>query len=115
MEKFLLVVSVIQGLISFGTLCGMLYAFKKFLDKPHDSLEERVTKLEARVDNAEEALHKGNDKFRNHGEALETLLSCSLALVEFEIQYCVSNATQPSQDLQKAKEQLHEYLTRVKR
>lgn len=111
----MLVVSVIQGLIAFGTLCGMIYAFKKFLNKPHDSLDDRITKLEVRMDEAERSLHKGNDKFRDHGEALETLLSCSLALVEFEIQFCVSQSTQPSPDLEKAKAELHEYLTKVKR
>ena len=40
----------LQTFLAIGNLCIMLWAFKTFLAKPHDTLETRVRELEKRVD-----------------------------------------------------------------
>ena len=40
------ILPIFQLLVSVCTLLGMLYAFKKFIDKPHETLENRITALE---------------------------------------------------------------------
>ena len=54
----------------------------------------------------------GNDRFREQEEANDVLIHCVLALIEFEIQYCLTEHKEPSDDLKKAKDILHNYLAK---
>jgi hypothetical protein len=103
---------MMQLFLSFGNVCIMLYAFKKFLSKPHDSLEERVAVLELEQREMKERLIKGNDKFRDQDNTNEVLIHSVLALIEFEMQYCLSEKKPITEELQKAKENLHSYLAK---
>lgn len=103
---------MMQLFLSFGNVCIMLYAFKKFLSKPHDSLEERVAVLESEQREMKERLLRGNDKFREQDNTNEVLIHSVLALIEFEMQYCLSEKKPITEELQKAKENLHSYLAR---
>lgn len=103
---------LMQLILSFGNVCIMLYAFKKFLSKPHDSLEERLAILEAEQREMKERLLRGNDKFREQDNTNEVLIHSVLALIEFEMQYCLSEKKPITDELQKAKENLHSYLAR---
>ena len=61
-----------------------------------------------------DSLKQGNDKFREQNETNEVLLNSTLALIEFEIQYCLTENKHISPELQKAKENLHTYLSKRK-
>ena len=102
----------LQTFLAIGNLAIMLWALKTFLYKPHDTLETRVNALEVHVKDIDEALKKGNDKFREHDEAIEVLLTSLFALVEFEISYVTAEGKPLSKDLERAKDKLHEYLTK---
>ena len=101
-----------QIVLTFGNLCIMGYAFSKFISRPHDTLEQRVTNLEVRVDEIEDSLKQGNDRFREQNNTNEVLINSVLALIEFEIQYCLTEHKEMSKDLEKAKDDLHRYLAR---
>lgn len=101
-----------QIFISFANICILLYALYKFLNKPHDTLEQRVISIETEVKDIKESLHQGNDRFRNQEDTNEVLIHSVLALIEFEIQYCLTEHKDMSKDLEKAKEDLHSYLAR---
>ncbi len=101
-----------QIFISFANICILLYALYKFLNKPHDTLEQRVISIETEVKDIKESLHQGNDRFRSQEETNEVLIHSVLALIEFEIQYCLTEHKEMSKDLEKAKEDLHSYLAR---
>lgn len=101
-----------QIFISFANICILLYALYKFLNKPHDTLEQRVISIETEVKDIKESLHQGNDRFRNQEDTNEVLIHSVLALIEFEIQYCLTEHKEMSKDLEKAKEDLHNYLAR---
>lgn len=106
------ILTIIQLCLAIGNLAIMLYALSKFLTKPHDTLSQRVTVIEVKIKEIDEALKRGNDKFREHDEAVEVLLTSLFALIEFEIQYVAAEGKAISKDLERAKDKLHEYLTR---
>ena len=103
--------TIIQLILSIGQLCIMGYALSKFISKPHNDLNTRVTKLEVRVDDVEESLKQGNDRFREQAKTNEVIIHSVLALIEFEMQYCLTEHKEMSSGLSKAKEDLHNFLS----
>lgn len=106
------VLSVLQLVLSFGNICILLYGGFKFLNKPHDTLEQKVNEHEVKIKEIERSLHDGKDRFRELGTTDEVLVSSVLALIEFEIQYCITENKAPSKELEKARENLHSYLAK---
>lgn len=102
----------IQLLVGIGTLGTMIFALAKFLNKPHMSLERRVTELEVKQKEISESLYKGNDKFRDQEEMNEMFISCMLSFINFEIAYCIHTGYEHDKDLIKAKESLEKYLAK---
>ncbi len=103
-----------QFFLAFCQILIMLYAFRSFLRKPHDSIEARVLALEVKMKDMESSLHQGNDRFRNQESTNEVLIKSILALVEFEIQYCIEEKKPMSDGLKEAKKNLHAYLAKGK-
>lgn len=109
---------ILSIVISCATIITLLYTLYKFSRKPHDSLEQRhdelekkVEKHDLRLDDIEESLLKGNDRFREQEETNATFKSVMLAFVNFEIAYCRNTGYEDNQDLLDAKTELSEYLT----
>ena len=90
----------------------MVFLFIKFINKPHDTLETRVSTLELEVKETKQSLLQGNDRFREQESTNEVLIHSVLALIEFEIQYCLTEHKEMSKGLEKAKEDLNNYLAR---
>lgn len=103
--------SILTLILSGANLCVLGFALFKFTKKPHDNMIRRVTKLEVEVQNIKESLNRGEDKFRAHDESIKVLLHSSLALIEWEMQYCLMEHKEMSESLKKAKENLHAYLS----
>lgn len=113
------ILPVLQLILAFGNICILAYGFKKFLDKPHDSLEAKQEELKKRVDEhdvklkeVEESLHQGNDKFRAQKDLNEVFINCMLAFIDFEMAYCAHTGYDDTEDLDRAKETLQKYLAR---
>lgn len=104
--------TVMQMILAFANICVIGYGFYKFLNKPHNNLESRVSALEVEMKDTKQSLHQGNDRFRDQEDTNEVLIHSVLALIEFEIQYCLIEHKEMSKDLEKAKEDLHHYLAR---
>lgn len=112
-------------ILKFANIVIIGYAAYRFTMKPHDTLQDRVSALEDRVDKIENAveikqndieqqLRQGNDKFRSISKVLEVILTCVLALVNFEVHYCESEHKDISEDLEDARKSLNRCLTSVK-
>lgn len=112
MENLQLVMTIGQCLLLFGNLCIMLYAFSKFLNKPHNDLETRLTELEVVVKQHDESLKHGNDKFRKQADFNEVFINCMLAFIDFEIAYCYHTGYEYDEDLNKARDTLQKYLAK---
>lgn len=107
--------TIFQLLLAVGNLSIMVYALTKFIAKPHEDLTARVTKLEVRMDEVEDSLKQGNDRFREQQQTNEVIIHSVLALIEFEMQYCLTEHKSMSPGLEKAKEDLHEFLSGKRR
>lgn len=104
---------IITGMDIFLKLVNIiviLIAVAKFLRKPHNSLEQRVTALETEVKDIKQSLHQGNDNFKEIFEALKVLIHSVMALLDFEMQYCLTEHKEMSEGLKDAKKDLEGFL-----
>ena len=106
------VLPIFQLILTFGNICVLAYALFKFLNRPHDTLEDRVNAHEVEIADIKKSLLQGNDRFREQDDTNEVLIHSVLALIEFEIQYCLTEHKEPSKDLERAKDDLHSYLSK---
>lgn len=97
----------------------MGYAFKTFLNKPHETLEskhkelaDKVGEHDVKIKEIETSLHQGNDRFREQNDTNEVLIRSVFALIEFEVHYCETEQKPISKNLERAKDELHDYLSR---
>jgi len=105
------IIKIAQLVLTLFNIIIILYGFYIFLTKPRTSLEKRVQALEIKMAEVEKSLLKGNDHFRSQDETLEVLIRSTLALIEFEVQYCITENKPISDDLKKVKEDLHIFLS----
>ena len=112
------VLPILQMVLAFCNIVIIAYGGYKFLNKPHDTLEQQHKELEKRVDahdfelkEIKNALLHGNDRFREQDDAIKVLIKSTLALIEFEMQYCLTEHKEMSSGLAKAKEELNDYLS----
>lgn len=101
-----------QLVLTFGNICVLAYALFKFLNRPHDTLEDKVNAHEVEIADIKKSLLQGNDRFREQDDTNEVLLHSVLALIEFEIQFCLVEHKEMSAGLTKAKEDLNNYLSK---
>lgn len=100
----------LQTFLAIGNLCIMLYALKTFLSKPHNTLEDRVNEHEVKIKEIETSLLQGNDRFREQETTNEVMQSCMLALIDFELAYCIHTNYGDTEDLMRAKTELRKHL-----
>lgn len=79
---------------------------------PFEILSKKVDEHEIRLNKMESSLYLGNDRFREQEQTNEVLLRSLLALIEFEISYLLQEGKPISKDLEKAKDDLHDFLSR---
>ena len=103
--------------LQFANICVILWAFRKFLSKPHDTMDERQKLIEKRVDaqelkilEIEKSLLQGNDKFREQARTNKAFQSVMLSFVNFEIAYCMHTDYNLTDELLKAKNTLENYI-----
>ena len=106
------VLPFLQVILSFGNICILGYALVKFLNRPHNTLEERVNAHDVEIREIKEILRQRNDRDKEQEDTNEILLRCTFALLEFEVHYCETEQKPISKNLEKAKDDLHDYLAR---
>lgn len=122
MEVIKSILTIVQLLVTFGSLCIMLYTFRKFLAKPQDTLAARLAACEAKIaalelklqeymKEVERALQLSNDDSKQIKEACRALQSSVYSLIEFELSYCSRTGYEgDTRSLEEAADDLHEYL-----
>lgn len=93
-----------QMFLAFCNICIIGYGFYKFLNTPRDSMEQRITTLEVEVKNLK--LSQEHDQ-----DTLKVLTRSTLALIEFEMQYCMIENKDMSDSLKAAKRDLEDFLS----
>ena len=102
----------LQVILTSGNICILAYALFNFLKKPQNSLEQRVSVTEIKIREIEASLLQGNDRFREQDSTNEVMQSCMLALIDFELAYCIHTSYEDTDDLMKAKTELRKHLSR---
>lgn len=106
------VLPLLQMILAFGNICVLGYALIKFLNKPHDTLEDKLDDHEIRIKALEAEKTQSKDKFKEQEDTNEVLIRSVFALLEFEVHYCETEQKPISKNLEKAKDDLHDYLAR---
>ena len=104
------VLPYLQVLLAGMNICVLVYAFVKFLNKPHSTLEDRVNAHDVEIREIKTSLLQGNDRFREQETTNEVMQSCMLALIDFELAYCIHTSYEDTEDLMRAKNKLREHL-----
>ena len=110
-------IGTIQLLISTGTLAGMIYAFYKFASKPEVTQNERITKLEAKIQKMEDhimsykeelerRLSMGSQHFSSIDEGTTVTQNAILAIMD-----TLLNNGDNKEELKKRRDELYSYLT----
>lgn len=102
----------LQTFLAIGNLAVMLWALKTFLTKPHTTLESKVNEHDVKIKEIESSLLQGNDRFREQDTTNEVMQTCMLALIDFELAYCIHTDYADTEDLIKAKDVLRKHLAR---
>lgn len=105
-------ITIVQLTLNLGSLVIMLYALIRFLKKPQESIEERIKTLEIEVDALKASLKQDDKRFEYQYDTNEIIINSLLALIEFEIQYCITEDKQPTKALEQAKDKLNAFLSR---
>lgn len=103
---------VLQTIIAIANIIVLGYALVKFLNKPHDTLEDKVNDHESRIKVLEGQNTQANEKFKEQEDTSEVLIRSVFALLEFEVHYCETEQKPITKNLEKAKDDLHDYLAR---
>ena len=106
------ILPIAQLVLAVCNIIIIAYGGYKIINKQHDNLKERVDAHDVEIKEIKASLKMGNDRFREQDNTNEVLIRSTLALVEFEIQYCLTEKKPMSEDLKKAKEDLHDYLSK---
>lgn len=106
------ILPILQAILTSGNICVLAYALFNFLKKPQNSLEQRVSVTEIKIKEIEASLLQGNDRFREQESTNEVMQSCMLALIDFELAYCIHTSYEDTDDLMKAKTELRKHLSR---
>ena len=106
------ILPILQMILAFGNICVLGYALFKFLNKPHDSLEDRINEHDIKIKAIEASLLQGNDRFREQEDTNEVLIRSVFALLEFEVHYCETEQKPISKNLERVKDDLHDYLAK---
>ena len=112
MSVLTVIIAILQVITMTISLIVMAWGFKKFLSSPRRELELRVTELETEVKDLKRERDTNETKFDKIDDVLGVILRSTIALIEFEVQYCLTENKEPTQALEKAREGLNEYLSK---
>ena len=106
-----------QIFLAFCNTCIMIFAFVKFVNKPHDSLadeikklKEEITKLNLTIERMQRSLDSSHEKHREQDKTNKVFKKVFLLLASFEVTYCQEKVFEHTDDLKEAKRELEEYL-----
>jgi len=111
------ILPILQTILASANIIIIGYGFYRFLNKPHNTLEEKHKELEKQViehdlkiKEIEKILKSDNDRFNKQDDTNEVMLICMLALVDFELSRCSHDGYEHTDDLLKARDALRSHL-----
>lgn len=96
---------IFQLIISFGTVCTLLYAFTKFTQRPQETQDERIAALEARVNKLEDNSVDISTHITSIDKGNMVMQKAMLAMIDHAI------GNEDEDNIKKARKALYDYLT----
>ena len=106
------VIGILGAILTVLNIIDKYTGLRDKNETPFKTLSSKVDEHEIRINKVESSLYHGNDRFREQENTNEVLLKSLLALIEFEIQYCITENKPISKDLERAKDDLHAFLSK---
>lgn len=104
-------------ILQIANLVIICYGGYKFLHKPHDTLESEVNQLKEKqaeqglqIKEIQKSLDSSHERHRDQKQINRVFINCMLAFIDFEMAYCQHTGYEYSEDLEKAKSNLQDYL-----
>lgn len=106
-----------QIFLAFCNTCIMVFAFVKFVNKPHDSLsdeikrlKEEIAKLNMTIERMQKSLDASHEKHREQDRTNKVFKRVFILMANFEVAYCQETGFEHTEDLKEAKRELEDYL-----
>ena len=106
-----------QIFLAFCNTCVMIFAFVKFVNKPHDSLsdeinrlKDEIAKLNMTIERMQKSLDASHEKHREQDKTNKVFKRVFILLANFEVAYCQETGFEHTEDLKEAKRELEDYL-----
>lgn len=106
------IVAGVGFILTVLNIIDKVTTMKKNAGAPQRILEERLKLLEVKIEEHERSLQLGNDNFREQRETNEVIQQCMLALIDFELSFCLHTEYPHTEDLQEAKKVLRKHLSK---
>lgn len=109
-QAFAAAVAILGVILTALNIAEKLATIKKNADAPLKDIEQRLIALEVDQRETKQSLLQGNDRFRESETNNEVMQSCMLALIDFELSYCIHTGYTDTEDLMRAKNELRKHL-----
>lgn len=106
------IIGLLGAILTILNIIDKAIALKAKNDEPIKMLCKQVEEHEVKIREIEDSLKQGNDRFRIQEDTNEVLIRSVFALLEFEVHYCETEHKPISKNLEKAKDDLHNYLAK---
>ena len=106
------IIGLLGAILTILNIIDKYIALKDKSDTPFKALSGKVEEHDVRIGKIESSLFLGNDRFREQDNMNEILLRSLIALIEYEIQFCITEDKPITKELEKAKDDLHTFLSK---
>lgn len=117
------ILSLCPSILAAINLVLLLFTLKKYLQQPHDTMIERIARIEEDVKELKGQQEQDRNKFKDQQKqdrirfkeqmiTNEVIIKSVLALIEFEIQYCITENKEPTDSLELARKDLNAFLSK---
>lgn len=106
------VIGLLGAILTVLNIIDKAAVLKSKSETPFKVLSEKVEEHEDRLNKVESSLYQGNDRFKEQERTNEVLIRSVFALLEFEVHYCETEQKPISKNLERAKDDLHDFLAK---
>lgn len=106
------VIGLLGAILTVLNIIDKAAALKSKSETPFKLLSDKVDEYEDRLNKVESSLYQGNERFKEQERTNEVLIRSVFALLEFEVHYCETEQKPISKNLERAKDDLHDFLAK---
>ena len=109
-QAWTFVIAVFGLALTVINIIDKVSSFKKNAHAPLDIINQRLDVLETKISTVELSQKMEMERNNEQDRTNEVVIRSTLALIDFEMQYCITERKQVTPDLQRAHSDLKDYL-----